>query len=176
MSDVNPFSAPMDQGGAYASEFDDEEILADRGTRFVARLIDGGLFLGAFLPGYVMVLMAEGNRDIGPVLALVGLVVLAVGTIGLIGYQWFLLSTQGQTLGKKWMSVRIVKVDGSRVDFLSAVILRNWVLSFINAFVGILGLIDALMIFSNDRRCLHDHIAGTKVVVAMPDLDDDLLY
>jgi hypothetical protein len=55
---------------------------------------------------------------------------------------------------------------------LVAVLLRSWAfyaLVFAGTllfFGSILPLVDALMIFGDQRRCLHDHLAGTKVVVA----------
>ena len=65
------------------------------------------------------------------------------------------------------LGMKIVKTDGSDVNFVSGVILRSWVtgaLSNIPFIGGIIGLVDALMIFGEEHRCLHDHIAGTKVI------------
>jgi len=53
--------------------------------------------------------------------------------------------------------------------FVHGVLLRQWVMGLLNAipFIGnIIALVDPLMIFGDERRCLHDHIAGTKVIVA----------
>ena len=63
--------------------------------------------------------------------------------------------------------MKIVKVDGAPVDFVSGVILRSWVVQVLSAIPmvgGLVGLIDALMIFGDEQRCLHDHIAGTVVI------------
>jgi uncharacterized RDD family membrane protein YckC len=84
-------------------------------------------------------------------------------------YQWYLISKQGQTLGKKWLGIRIVKLDGSPVDFVSGVVMRSWLvglMGFVPYLGGCFRLVDYLMIFTDERRCLHDQIAGTKVVVA----------
>ncbi|MBN1206678.1 MAG: hypothetical protein JXB05_17475 [Myxococcaceae bacterium] len=43
-------------------------------------------------------------------------------------------------------------------------VLRNLFLSILGSFCGLVGLIDALMIFGDQRRCLHGLVADTKVV------------
>jgi hypothetical protein len=52
------------------------------------------------------------------------IVVLSIAALW--AYQWYLLSTTGQTLGKRWSGIRIVKVDGSPLTFVSAVLVRSW--------------------------------------------------
>jgi uncharacterized RDD family membrane protein YckC len=84
--------------------------------------------------------------------------------------QMTLLSMRGQTLGKMAMSVRIVDYDNeANPGFRRAVVLRSIVPGLIGA-VPCLGtlfaLVDALSIFGEERRCIHDLIAGTKVVEA----------
>ncbi len=162
---VDPY-APLSvgaQGPAWAPGFGLTQPLANPGTRLVAWMIDGMLYFGVIL---VMELLDAPLGDD----AAGGLGVL--GLLGLAIYQWYLLSMTGQTLGKKWMRVRVVKLDGSPVDFASAVVLRSWVpygLTFVGSLIvvgSVLPLVDALMIFGDERRCLHDLIAGTKVVVA----------
>jgi uncharacterized RDD family membrane protein YckC len=82
-------------------------------------------------------------------------------------YQWVLISRTGQSLGKKWTGIRITLLDGSPVSFSTGVALRNWVPKLMGS-VPVLGalfqLVDCLYIFRDDRRCIHDHIAGTRVV------------
>ena len=41
-----------------------------------------------------------------------------------------------------------------------------WAISIIPVIGSLVGLIDALLIFRDNRRCLHDNIADTMVVVA----------
>lgn len=157
----NPYAPPQAPayGGSYGATTD-MHVLADRGTRLGASLIDSGLYLACFLVA-VPFLVTENDALIG-----IGVLLGLSAFLGLGIYQWVLISRQGQTLGKKWTGIKIVKVDGSDVDFTSGVILRSWVIGAINAIVGIVGIVDVLMIFAEDRRCLHDHIAGTKVIVA----------
>lgn len=78
--------------------------------------------------------------------------------------------------------IRIVKLDGNATGFRSAVMLRWWLPSALLAVPVVLlqfeielpdplrvlfplfWIIDVLVIFGPERRCLHDLIAGTKVV------------
>ena len=66
------------------------------------------------------------------------------------------------------MRVRIVRADdGGNPGFLGAVVLRNMVrhvLIAVPVLGGLFALADILAIFGEERRCLHDRIAGTKVV------------
>jgi uncharacterized RDD family membrane protein YckC len=68
------------------------------------------------------------------------------------------------------MGIKIVKLDGSPVNFVSGVIMRNWIVGLMGGipYVGsCIRLVDTLMIFGDERRCIHDRIAGTKVIVAL---------
>lgn len=175
-SNFNPYAPPtadVDQGRQLQQG---EYVLAERGTRLGAVMIDGLLALAAAAPAGVvlafMVFKAGGSiTSIGEaelmVYGLVGL--MAIMVLAFMGYQWYLISTTGQSLGKRWLGVQIVRVDGSPLGFVHGVILRSWILGALGNVPGvgpIVGLVNALMIFGEERRCLHDLIAGTRVVVA----------
>jgi uncharacterized RDD family membrane protein YckC len=165
------------------------ETPAERGTRLGAALLDGLLILCATLPG-IVVMLSGGLANLRT-----GLLLAAIFGLGLSIVQWILIAARGQTLAKGWLRIRIVKLDGGPCGFLNGVVLRAWVPALIAAGVGMaLGLgsglellspqsslyhprsqtlpfnpfwlVDALFIFGASRRCLHDLIAGTKVVVA----------
>jgi uncharacterized RDD family membrane protein YckC len=161
--DYNPYAPPTAADDVPESAGDEYQILAERGTRWWARFVDQLLTILAALPA-VFGFVSEAN-GIGAGLLLFPL--------GFLCYQWYLVATTGQTLAKKWMGIKIVKMDGSRVDFVSGVLLREWLLlgaSAIPYIGGFIGLVDAVMIFNQERRCLHDQIAGTKVILAMPSI------
>lgn len=80
----------------------------------------------------------------------------------------WLLWRRGQTLGKYWLKLKIVNSQGSEKAVL-------WKLIFLRALffalphaalVGFwyLVLLDWAFLFGKDRRCLHDLIAGSRVV------------
>jgi hypothetical protein len=63
------------------------------------------------------------------------------------------------------LGMQIVRGDtGQLPGFLNGVVLRSWVPFPINQACNFFGLIDALWIFGEERRCLHDLIAQTIVV------------
>ncbi len=66
----------------------------------------------------------------------------------------------GQTVGKRIMGLRVVRMDGKKMTFLGGLlrVLGYW-LSAIVFFVGFLWVL-----FSNDRRAWHDKLAGTCVI------------
>jgi uncharacterized RDD family membrane protein YckC len=139
--------------GARAAGLDRYANLASRLTRLIAFFVD--LLLFAFVAG---IGRAAGRSD-GEALA--GLLLIA-----LLVLQVILLGRDGQTVGKKLLAVRIVDADTRQhAGFFKTVVLRvvlNGLLSLIPGY----GLVDALLIFRDDRRCLHDLIAGTVVVRA----------
>lgn len=76
------------------------------------------------------------------------------------------LTTRGQTLGKMMCKVKIVMLaDGMNGGFVPNVLLRT----IVNGLIGMVpfyGIVDIFFIFREDRRCIHDLIAGTVVVKA----------
>jgi uncharacterized RDD family membrane protein YckC len=159
----NPYAPPLAAAPPVlaARPAEGDLPLASVGTRFAGNFLDGILFIPPLIPGGA-VLLAGGDD-----MATVALVVVGVGAALFAAFQWYLVATTGQSLAKRWLSMRIVKLDGSPVNFVSGVVLRSWVLFPLQLipYVGnLIGLVDAVMIFGQDRRCLHDRIAGTKVV------------
>ncbi|WNG39737.1 RDD family protein [Archangium violaceum] len=140
--------------------------LADPGTRFVALLVDRfsvvlPVMVTAFIGGMVAGVTREEGTSVVFLLMLLGF----LGSLGMIGYQLYLLATTSQSLGKRMMGIQVVRTDGSRIDLGRLILLRNLVPVLINsATCGLFDIVDALMIFTSDRRCLHDHIADTQVV------------
>ncbi len=86
----------------------------------------------------------------------------------LVLVQLVLLSWRGQSVGKLLCGLRIVREpDNSPPGFLRAFLLRGTA-PFMLEQIPLVGLVfwtvDSCFIFRADRRCLHDLLAGTKVV------------
>jgi hypothetical protein len=162
----NPYQSPAAidvapkrlYGGHWAPGQDPR--LASRGKRFVGALIDTGLVLAAFFIG---MFTAEAGRGQIEAKSWMGLVVL-----GIVIPQVVLISIYGQSLGKMFVNTRIHRVDNDQpVGFLHGVLLRMIVPALVQMVPCVGGLfpwIDALYIFGEERRCLHDLMAGTKVL------------
>jgi len=153
----------------YDSEFDDlllPPALASRESRLIATVADTVL---VFAPALLIVPFAVTGDE---TLMGVGAVLAGVAWIALVVYQVWLLSTQGQSIGKRWRKICIVRHDdGSNPGFVGAVLMRGFLPGVVSAvpYLGnLFALANVLFIFAADRRCLHDHIAGTIVVEATP--------
>ena len=100
-----------------------------------------------------------------------GLAVMGVSMLVIFGLQIYLLWSRSQSVGKICMGTLIVdQRTGQRAGAVSCILLRVFVHGIITAVPNIgsfYGLVDALFIFRQDRRCLHDMIART-VVVEVP--------
>ena len=132
---------------------------AQRWRRLAAWIIDLPLSPAAFVVG---ILSADMG---GPAIATVALLLL--GVFG-VPYQVVLLRREGQTVGKFLLRIRIVDEEtGVKGPVFRSIVLRyfvNWLLTLIPPYV----LIDHLFIFAKNRRCVHDYLAGTKVVLDSP--------
>lgn len=168
----NPYAAPKSDVNVGAQAPAVEGELAERGTRFLSQMVDGLIFLVVLIPAFVAGVQGGVFHGGGPTLLLrafasgVTGVVSGVAWLALLLLQAYLVTTSGQSIAKRWFRIKIVKVDGSPVNFVSGVLLRNWLLIVLQQIPGIniIGLIDILFIFRQDRRCIHDLIAGTKVI------------
>jgi uncharacterized RDD family membrane protein YckC len=164
----NPYAVPQAQ---LEPPFQSREwVKANRGTRLAAHLMDVVLYGLCFGPGYVQLSLA-GQQDpiaYGP-LGTVTSVLCALAGLALFAYNLWLLHERGQTLGKLWLNIRIVRCDGSRAGLARLFWLRSFVPALIGA-IPCLGamfhLADAVAIFDEDKRCVHDFIADTIVVGA----------
>jgi uncharacterized RDD family membrane protein YckC len=166
---VNLYAAP-------AARLEDEQVgtwvLADHGQRLGAAIIDFIAFYGvvfacgmfaAILGGsFAGVRNGESSAFVFIMIGVMGLGILAIGLVNLR-----LVALYGQTIGKRLLDIRMVRSDGSRLSPVRFVFAR-WLPLAILKSIPWLGfaifLIDSLLIFGGDRRCLHDLIADTIVV------------
>jgi uncharacterized RDD family membrane protein YckC len=162
---LNPYAAPA---ARTAGPLGAPVTLGGRGERLVAAFLDGLLYGVGFVPMLAVVIVYGEQQEPPPIFyvaALVGGVIWLV----LFVYNLLLLQREGQTIAKRWMKLRIVRADGSRADLGRIFALRMLVPGLIGA-VPCLGwlfvIADALTIFGEQQRCIHDIIADTIVVVA----------
>lgn len=168
--EINPYQPPLADYGLspYGAADLDQQWPADRGSRFAGALVDSLLGMATLIPGGILAALLE--NDLQPF----GYALMALCFLAFEIYQMVLISTTGQTLAKRWLKMRIVKMDGSPVGFGAGVALRSWVPGVIGALPylgGIFSLVDALFIFGQESRCLHDLIAGTKVIKVVPTVE-----
>lgn len=139
--------------------------LAGRGRRLCAVLVDGILLAGLLFIGGMSMGMGGPQREGGEGM---GILVAVVGLVTLVIVQFVLMVREGQTLGKKALGIRIVSNDYEDVPgFVSVILLRTFLFNFLYAIPGIgqlFHLVDILFIFREDRRCIHDMVANTKVI------------
>jgi len=131
--------------------------------RFAAVLIDGILLAIVNVP---LGLLAGGSFTFRPQVVspfallatqmLVTLIQLAVG----ITYETMMIGRYGATLGKMACGLRVVTADGGKVTYLRA-FARYWakLLSQLTIYIGFI-----IAAFDSEKRALHDHICGTRVV------------
>jgi uncharacterized RDD family membrane protein YckC len=164
----NPYAAPR---AALPDELPRENELADRGTRLAAVLVDGLIFGFSIVPGiFVLAMLGPESQasEIDTALAVgLGLSLLLFG--GVVVANCVLLARGGQTIAKRMLGILVLRLDGShcglgRIFF--ARYLPVTLLGLIPLVGGLVSLVDALLIFRDDRRCLHDEIADTIVVRA----------
>ncbi|PAW65133.1 MAG: hypothetical protein B9S34_11435 [Opitutia bacterium Tous-C1TDCM] len=180
---VPPFAAPgAPLPGAFAATPATPE-LADRISRLGAALLDGLLASVAVIPGLLLMgpafvalitAAARGEQpdfnEIGGASVVLGALAAGAGWFVQFVIQVWMISTRGQSIGKRLLGIRIVKfADHSNPGFLHGWFLRNFVRGVIQMvpYIGFFfALVDLAFIFGEQRRCLHDLIAGTKVVKA----------
>ena len=157
--------------------------LAGRVPASVQRLRDDLISVVALLPGFgIIIAMAINDPDFDnrgssgsdlelfTGLPVFGLLAMGLGFAAYAAIQAFFLTRDAQSLGKKMVGLRIVRQDdGGKPGFVSVVLLRECVPILIGfvPFIGrFFGLVDVLCIFGEERLCIHDRFARTRVVDA----------
>lgn len=141
--------------------------LAGLGSRFVAKIIDWLIKGLVLFTALILVMLAIGTGGAfwlgsGASMYLLALVI-ALGLGFMLGYDiLFELRNNGQTPGKKFAGIRVVRESGAPVDF-SSVCIRN-LMSLID-FLPTMYLFGGLFVLMNGRsQRLGDLAAGTIVV------------
>jgi len=157
-----------------------ERTLAGRGARLAAAVIDGALSLLCLWPlmnpiftdaasrnNYSFAFADAVNLSASPHAKLA-----AWAFVFLVVVQVLMLSTRGQSIGKRLCGIRIVRFrDERNPGFVHAFLLRGvlpGLIELIPVFGMIFMLVDTCFIFRADRRCLHDLMADTVVVSGAP--------
>lgn len=138
--------------------------LASVGLRTAAHLIDLAVAIAALLLAAIMLSRLPNNA-----LSILGIVGAIAVVLGVLVYQSASLAMRGQSIGKAMMRIRVIThSEATNPGFVKAVLLRWWLPSLIYT-IPYLGwafwIADCLCIFRQGRRCLHDRMADTIVVV-----------
>lgn len=163
----NPYQAPVADEPLETESVAPGESAA-RPARLLAAMADGFIGFAAMFPIQLLAGVYKGFPAMKApqfpqsLLWMVGSFVLWIALHGRF------LAKGAQTIGKKLMGLQIVMVDSGRpASFERLVFWRSLPVMLLPQipYVGVfLFLADVLFIFRADRRCLHDHIAGTRVV------------
>ncbi|WP_233607438.1 RDD family protein [Corallococcus sp. AB018] len=132
--------------------------MATRRARLAASLIDGAaLVLPSLFLGVLRCLAVPDEAAMkAPAVYIPALLALLV--------QASLIRGTGASLGKGLLGIRVVRRDGLPAEVWRIALLRNALPIALCSYCGWFGLVDALFIVGADRRCLHDWVAGTRVV------------
>lgn len=130
--------------------------LATKTQRFLAALADGVVVGVPYVVGSLEA-VPEPVRLLG-----------VLGSLALLVVQLVLVSKRGQTIGKRLVGIRIVMKDTlENGGFVVNVLKRGFLNGLLSLIPGYF-LVDSLFVFREDRRCIHDLIAGTSVIKAEP--------
>ncbi len=161
----NPYQTPQAAPARFQAPTLDQAF-ASRGSRLAASLIDGIVACVLMIPIFVSAVMADASG--GGSAALGGALVFGSGVllIAFVVYQLSMLVRQGQTIGKKVMNIRIVDYHSGDVPGWGKLLGMRYGLNSVLGNIPLYTLVDILLIFGEERRCIHDYLAGTKVVEA----------
>ena len=168
----NPYAPPV----APVHEplpMDGEQELASRGQRVLAFLIDCA---PAFVGGVVgaVIGFAAARRQSWSPSDLSGGTIFLIAVLGMAALAWTIVSfiflyQFGQTIGKRAIGIRVVRMDGSRISFPRIFFMRGLLAALPGAipYIGwIYRIADYAFVLGEPRRCIHDYIADSKVVTA----------
>ena len=165
--DANPYSTP----DARLVDPSAPAVPAPRLLRLAAALVDALLLLAILVP----LLWAAGAIDDARMMMAAhepfpsafsvkwGMVAFFV----YVALQGWPLHRRGQSWGKRLFDLRVVDLEGRQASLQRLILFRQLPISVLGRIpvVGVvLVWIDLLFIFKASRRCLHDRIAGTRVV------------
>lgn len=160
----NPYQAPQASVYEPLSASHGELELADPGARLLAQLINA--FGAVVMMGVGIVPFFTLGQGETPGCG--HFVLIAIMLLVWISWNWSWLAKYDQSVGKRMMNIRVVRSSGERASMGRLVGLRYLVGSLVLGQIPFYGIVDALFVFRDDRRCVHDHVADTIVVKTPP--------
>jgi len=163
--DKNAYTAPESEVEILD---ENESPLASRWSRLGAAIVDGLSILPLTIPLMYFTGGFDGIAEgIEPPFHYTLAMSIASIIIFMMIHGHFLVKS-GQTLGKKALGIKIVTMDNKLppIGHLAKRYGFYWLLPIIPIAGQLINLVNILFIFSKSKRCLHDHIGNTKVVIA----------
>ncbi len=165
----NPYAAPQTDSFIPQS-IAERHLPATLWQRFAGAFVDG-LITGVIMAVLIGIFIALGLFGDSWVLGMKTtsmIIVTGFVSFGLfVLVQFPFLKATGQTIGKKVMKTKIVTLSGEKPSMQDLILKRYAFMHLIRVipFVGkLLSLINVLCVFGSSRSCIHDMVAGTKVV------------
>lgn len=144
----------------------DASNLASRWSRLWASLIDALTIIPITVPLVYFTGGFEGvSEGVQPSITYT-LTMALINTIIFLFIHGKFMVRDGQTLGKKFLNIKIVTISGQHatIPVLAKRYGFLWVIPQIPMVGPIINMVNILFIFTKSKRCLHDHVAGTKVI------------
>lgn len=168
----NPYQSP--DAPLAVDNINQTQVLAPLMARFIAAALDGILSIVTVLPffliGYFFETETPSWLEIplfeNELLLSIFIIMYVIGTHTML--HGLLLHKYGQTIGKRIVGIQVVDYRTGKILPLVDVIGKRFspqvIVNYIPVVGTILSFIDILFILGEERRCVHDYIAGTKVV------------
>ena len=169
--------APPGAGGPQPSvpaEAGGRPVLSGWWRRVGAQLIDGTIiFVGALIILGILGALGLSVDSYGGAVALIVAALIAVFAITVVAFLYapILMSrTNGQTLGRMALGIRVIRADGGPMTFwfamLREVVVKALLVGVISsATFGLASLLDALWpLWDEENRALHDLVVNTRVI------------
>ena len=140
------------------------------GARLGAVIIDGLIAMLGALPGFIVIIIAiiltanlnSSEQGIGIVILVLGYIICFLGAFIVGLYNINKLGKTGQTIGKKFMKIKVVGPTNEPLGFGKA-FLREFVKGLIG---GICGILLLWPLWDKEKQGLHDKAVGTHVYPA----------
>jgi uncharacterized RDD family membrane protein YckC len=150
-------------------ENQEEAQLASRGKRLAAAIIDIIIFLPLviIIASPLGLIDTEVTEEPPPFDLEQTLQLFIIGQVLFLLVQGYLLHSRGQTIGKVLLKIQIVATNGDMLGLGKLYFVRYFVFSLlaqIPVIGAVVALANILFIFGKEKKCLHDRLAGTKVI------------
>ena len=163
MSNDNPYTTPE---ADLSAPLEGGVVLAGRWARLFGALVDAIITAAVMLP--LMYFIVPSAFEDAWTSWSDALLVLVLNSLVFLGVNGYLLHNRGQSVGKFLLRTQIIAADSEYLLPLQRIFLYRWLpIIFISQipFINLLTIVNVLFIFGDDKRCVHDHIAGTRVAV-----------